>query len=134
MTKSAAVKERFFRSSLWPIPWYWVPLCGQMVKANRSALRTDRGRYLLSFAVSNNGTVHGSSRPEINYAALTRDVINEVSEDSRRTKVPSQETSGGKTPTAVHWLDDMNVRGAQLAAFWDLAAGFAKATRKPFNF
>jgi hypothetical protein len=102
-------------------------LYGQMVKAKRNALRGDNGQYLLSFLSSGNGTVNGSGRAEINYAALTRDVIREAGEGSRKAKVifcGLEKHLGEDTAlTAVHWMDDMNIRGSQVGVFWDLAVG-----------
>jgi len=102
-------------------------LYGQMVKAKRNALRADNGQYLLTFLDSGNSAVNGSGRPEINYAALTRDVINEASEGSRKAKVIfcglEKHLGEDAALTAVHWMDDMNVRGFQVVAFWELVAG-----------
>ena len=102
-------------------------LYGQMVKAKRNALRGDNGQYLLSFLNSGNATVNGSGRAELNYASLTRDVIREAAEGSRKAKtifLSLQKHLGEDTAlTAVHWLDDMNVRGSQASVFWDLAVG-----------
>jgi hypothetical protein len=98
-----------------------------MVKAKRNALRADSGQHMLSFLDNGSGTVNGSGRPEINYAALTRDVILEASEKSRRAKVIfchlEKYLDEDTALTAVHWLDDMNIRGSQVGAFWDLVAG-----------
>jgi hypothetical protein len=102
-------------------------LYGQMVKAKRNALRGDNGQYLLSFVNSGNATVNGSGRAEINYAALTRYVIREAAEGSRKAKIiycSLEKHLGEDTAlTAVHWMDDMNVRGDQTKVFWDLAVG-----------
>jgi hypothetical protein len=102
-------------------------LYGHMVKAKRNALGGDNGQYLLSFLNSGNATANGSGRAEINYAALTRDVIREAGEGSRKAKVifcGLEKYLGEDTAlTAVHWMDDMNVRGSQIGVFWDLAVG-----------
>jgi hypothetical protein len=102
-------------------------LYGHMVKAKRNALRGDNGQYLLSFLNSGNAIVNGSGRAEINYAALTRDVIREAGEGSRKAKAifcGLEKHLGEDTAlTAVHWLDDMNVRGSQVGVFWNLAVG-----------
>jgi hypothetical protein len=102
-------------------------LYGQMVKAKRNALRGDNGQYLLSFLDSGKATVNGSGRPEINYAAMTRDVIREAGEGSRKAKsifCGLEKHLGEDTAlTAVHWMDDMNCRGSQVGVFWDLAVG-----------
>ena len=102
-------------------------LYGQMVKAKRNALRGENGQYLLSFLNSGNATVNGSGRAEINYATLARDVIREAGEGSRKAKTifcGLEKHLGEDTAlTAVHWMDDMNIRGAQVVAFWDMAVG-----------
>jgi hypothetical protein len=103
------------------------------LKPKRNALRADSGQYMLSFLDNGNGTVNGSGRSEIKYAVLTRDVILEASEKSRRAKVifcHLEKYLGEDTAlTAVHWLDGMNIRGSQVGAFWDLVAG-RKVSRK----
>jgi len=108
-------------------------LYGQMVKAKRNALRADNGQYLLSFLDTGIGMLNGSGRAEINYAAVTRDVISEASEGIRKAKVifcGLEKHLGEDTAlTAVHWLDDMNIRGFQVVAFWDLVVG-KKASAK----
>jgi hypothetical protein len=102
-------------------------LYGQMVKAKRAALRADQGQYMLSFLDAGNCTMNGSDRPEINYAGMTHEVIKEASEGNRRAGsiFCSIEKHLGEDTCleSIHWLDDLNVRGAQVGALWNMVVG-----------
>lgn len=104
-----------------------------MVLAKREILRRDANQYMLSFEEGSRGTVSG--RAELDFAAPTQEVIEAASEGSRRAKeifTGLERTFGELTVlTAVHWLDDMNIRGKQVPIFLSLVSGSKADPKDP---